>query len=332
MAGSLTLVLALSIPQARAVSIEHAEPDSIGPLALASSGSTVSSTGEWRHSASSDARSSSPSVVHASTSIVLGGLVMGSGAADGHAGAGGRRPGSFVKEAILEPVLGLVSHRLWVNDFAVSADSLQSAPTSIPGQFLGVDFPDIRSHRKVGPYNSYDPDQPFNWNAMVAWRELGDEERAREPIADVHCMGLSPQAVARRADRYEQLIQDIADQYDISANLVKAIVTRESCFDSEALSRAGALGLMQLMPETAQWLKVKDPLNPEENLRAGIRYIASLREQFGSLDLALAAYNAGPGNVRRYQGVPPFAETESYVQMVKAFYRRYVAANTLATR
>ena len=113
---------------------------------------------------------------------------------------------------------------------------------------------------------------------------------------------------------------------------MKAIVAKESCFDSEALSRVGAQGLMQLMPDTAQWLKVTDPLDPEENLRAGVRYIASLREQFGTLDLALAAYNAGPGNVRRYKGVPPFAETESYVQMVKAYYRRYAAANMLAAR
>jgi soluble lytic murein transglycosylase-like protein len=89
---------------------------------------------------------------------------------------------------------------------------------------------------------------------------------------------------------------------------------------------------MQLMPETAQWLKVKDPLDPADNLRAGVRYIGALIEQFDTLELALAAYNAGPGNVRRYKGVPPFAETQAYVQKVKAHYRRYVVANQIASR
>ena len=109
-------------------------------------------------------------------------------------------------------------------------------------------------------------------------------------------------------------------------------MTVESCFNSQALSPVGAQGLMQLMPDTAQWLKVTDPLDPSDNLRAGVRYIAALQEQFDTLDLALAAYNAGPGNVRRYKGVPPFAETQAYVQKVKANYRRYLAVTQIASR
>ncbi len=333
LAATLTVVFFQPMPLARAVSIEHAEPDSIGPLALATTEAEFSTFSRLPYTSRSQAPSLTSTVVPPLTQLPDGMTLMAMPEAVTDAPAASlQRPGSFVKEAILEPMLGLVSHRLWVSASFDSPDSVLSDQIHLPGQFRGVGFPDIRSHRKIERYNSYDPDQPFNWNSMVAWRMPDDEEQAREPIADVHCMGLSPQAVARRADRYEQLIQETAAEYGISASLVKAIVAKESCFDSEALSRVGAQGLMQLMPDTAQWLKVTDPLDPEENLRAGVRYIASLREQFGTLDLALAAYNAGPGNVRRYKGVPPFAETESYVQMVKAYYRRYAAANMLAAR
>ncbi|NND90958.1 MAG: lytic transglycosylase domain-containing protein [Granulosicoccus sp.] len=167
---------------------------------------------------------------------------------------------------------------------------------------------------------------------MITWRAVDQQSESREPIAHVRCMGLTPQAVARRADRYDRLILDIAVEHDVSVSLIKAIITEESCFNNTALSPVGAQGLMQLMPATARWLNVNDPLDPADNLRAGVRYIASLQEQFESLELALAAYNAGPGNVRRYKGVPPFAETQAYVQKVKAHYRRYVAATSLAAR
>ncbi len=333
LAASLVILLAQPLPEAWAVSIEDAEPDSIGPVALLSTQTAYPSSDDFWYPVQGHTSMSVEPVALLSTDTTGNAQIPAlQGAGTRSAGTDLRRPGSFVKEQVLEPVLGLVSQGLWLSSSTDLPDSGQSGGDWIPGHFRGVGFPDIRSHREIERYNSYDPEQPFNWNSMVAWREQNDDEQSREAIADVHCMGLSPQAVARRADRYEPLIHELADQYDISVNLIKAIVTKESCFDSDAVSRAGALGLMQLMPDTARWLNVQDPLDPEENLRAGVRYIASLKEQFGTLDLALAAYNAGPGNVRRYKGVPPFAETESYVLMVKAYYRRYVAATTLATR
>lgn len=244
-----------------------------------------------------------------------------------------RRPESFVTDALLEPVLGEVSHRQWIKAARYSPDrALAESHGMLPAAFYGVGFPDIRTHDKIRRLVSFTLDEPSNWNPMIAWREGDADDQLQEPIAHVRCMGLSPQAVARRADRFEPLILEMALEYDVSVSLIKAIVTEESCFNSQALSPVGAQGLMQLMPDTAQWLKVTDPLDPSDNLRAGVRYIAALQEQFDTLDLALAAYNAGPGNVRRYKGVPPFAETQAYVQKVKAHYRRYLAATQLASR
>ncbi|MCL4151092.1 UNVERIFIED_CONTAM: hypothetical protein GTU68_031876 [Idotea baltica] len=138
-------------------------------------------------------------------------------------------------------------------------------------------------------------------------------------------MGLSPQSVAKRAKKYDSKIFELAVKHNVSASLVKAVIAKESCFNPKARSHVGAIGLMQLMPATAKWLKVKQPQNPDQNLAAGVRYLAQLKKRFGSNELALAAYNAGPGNVDRYNGIPPFAETQNYVHDVMYFYRGYVA-------
>lgn len=165
-----------------------------------------------------------------------------------------------------------------------------------------------------------------DWKPMISWRKTSSGE-SMLPVARVRCGGLSPQSVARRADKFDRLIGQLAAKYSVDENLVKAIITRESCFDQAAVSHVGAIGLMQLMPATAQWLKVKNPAKAESNLAGGVKYFASLHKEFGSLELALAAYNAGPGNVRRYGGIPPFRETQSYVKTVLGFYRRYSAAD-----
>lgn len=244
------------------------------------------------------------------------------------------RPFSFATDTIYTAILAGVSGRRMMNTRYYSQDRLQTElNVRRPNHFRGVGFPDIRTHRKksrrAGHHAVADS---YGWRRMISWRDADNTESRQEPIAHVRCMGLSPQAVANRADRYERLIVSMAVKYQISASLIKAVITEESCFNNKALSPVGAQGLMQLMPETAAWLKVKDPHDPEQNLRAGVRYLASLHKQFDSLELVLAAYNAGPGNVRKYKGVPPFAETQAYVQKVQAHYRRYVAATRLASR
>jgi soluble lytic murein transglycosylase-like protein len=112
------------------------------------------------------------------------------------------------------------------------------------------------------------------------------------------------------------LIEDIAEKEGVSPNLIKAIVKVESNFNPKALSPKGAYGLMQLMPNTAELLNV-DRENPEENLLGGIHYLKTLALKYKDLDKVLAAYNAGPGNVDKYNGVPPFTETKNYIKKIK---------------
>ncbi|MGI9860096.1 lytic transglycosylase domain-containing protein [Moorella naiadis] len=117
----------------------------------------------------------------------------------------------------------------------------------------------------------------------------------------------------------QDLIGPIAARYNLSPELLRGIVTAESGFDPRAVSPAGAIGLMQLMPATARALGVNDPFDPAANLDGGARYLRQLLDRFqGDTRLALAAYNAGPGAVERYHGVPPYKETRSYIQRVLA--------------
>jgi soluble lytic murein transglycosylase-like protein len=119
----------------------------------------------------------------------------------------------------------------------------------------------------------------------------------------------------------ETLVRRISDENGVDPRLVDALVRVESAYDPKAVSRRGALGLMQLMPETARRLDVSDPFDPEQNVRGGIREFARLiRRYTGNLALALAAYNAGEGAVERHRGIPPYAETRNYVARIMTLY------------
>lgn len=120
---------------------------------------------------------------------------------------------------------------------------------------------------------------------------------------------------------YGREIERAAEHNRVDPLLVAAVVAAESSFDATARSPKGALGLMQVTPETADHFGIDDLLAPAQNLEAGARYLQWLLRQFdGDLELSLAAYNAGPGNVRRYGGVPPFPETRRYVEKVLSLY------------
>lgn len=115
-----------------------------------------------------------------------------------------------------------------------------------------------------------------------------------------------------------------ARQYSLDPALVRAVIHAESGFNAQARSQKGAMGLMQLMPETARMLGVTQPHNPESNILGGAQYLAGLLVRFkNDVTLATAAYNAGPEAVQRYAGVPPYAETQVYVQRVKVLHQRY---------
>jgi hypothetical protein len=114
---------------------------------------------------------------------------------------------------------------------------------------------------------------------------------------------------------YSDLFSRAASRYGVDASLLAAMASQESGFNSSAVSPAGAKGLMQFMPATAAGLGV-NPLDPSSAIDGAARYLSSLKKQFGSTELALAAYNAGPGTVSRYGGIPPYSETQNYVRAV----------------
>jgi len=121
---------------------------------------------------------------------------------------------------------------------------------------------------------------------------------------------------------YRELISRISRRHGVDPKLVRALITVESGFNPRAVSKKGAMGLMQLMPETARKYGAEDPFDPAQNIEAGIRYLKELLRRFRRTELALAAYNAGEKAVVRYGGIPPFPETRRFVKNVMKLYRR----------
>jgi soluble lytic murein transglycosylase-like protein len=140
-------------------------------------------------------------------------------------------------------------------------------------------------------------------------------------------------AMAARTPRaeIERVIKVSAADYNVDPALIEAIIESESGFDSNATSSAGARGLMQLMPQTADALGVRDSYDATQNIRGGTRYLRSLLDRFGEVQLAVAAYNAGPSAVQKYGGVPPYEQTRNYVRNVLARYARRSQVGNLAT-
>jgi soluble lytic murein transglycosylase len=124
--------------------------------------------------------------------------------------------------------------------------------------------------------------------------------------------------------KYEGIIRQASSRFRVDPFLIKAVIKAESDFNNRAVSHKGAQGLMQLMPQTADAMEVKDPFNPAENIFGGTRYLSLLLERYkDNKRLALAAYNAGPEKVEDYQGVPPFSETKTFIKRVLNYYKRY---------
>jgi len=122
-------------------------------------------------------------------------------------------------------------------------------------------------------------------------------------------------------DRYDKLILKASILHDVDFSLLKSIIKVESNFDCNAVSQKGAKGLMQIMPENFSFLNIRNPFDPEENIMGGALYFKQMLEKFNKIELALAAYNAGPNLVDKYNGIPPISETKGYVKKVMSHYK-----------
>jgi len=133
--------------------------------------------------------------------------------------------------------------------------------------------------------------------------------------------------ISKKESSFYPIIIKAADKHDVDPALIKAIIKAESRYNPMATSKKGAIGLMQIMPRTALAFSTEDMYDPVYNINVGVEYLKNLLDQFeGNLELALAAYNAGPGKVLEYQGVPPYEATIYYVNKVFEYYRYYLDA------
>ncbi|MFK7997307.1 MAG: lytic transglycosylase domain-containing protein [Granulosicoccus sp.] len=173
-------------------------------------------------------------------------------------------------------------------------------------------------------------DAPISNGKVVRTSYAGEK---RKPAVANPCKGLTTAKLDAKGKSLDRLFTKASEYTGVPASLLKAVARAESCFDPKAVSRAGARGLMQLMPLTAKSLSIKNSFDAEQNIMGGARYLSAMLARYeNKLDLALAAYNAGPGNVDRYNGVPPFKETQRYIVSVRAFQSRYTEMQKTATQ
>ena len=176
--------------------------------------------------------------------------------------------------------------------------------------------------------------QVYKWvdqNGVVTFSNVApprdqDYQVLRFPCyaSDPTCRSVSWDKVPLNTQAYRQEIRSSASFNAVEESLIRAIIHAESAYQPDARSPKGAQGLMQLMPETAAELEVANPFDPAQNIEGGTRYLSQLLLEFkGDLDLAAAAYNAGPNAVYKHGGIPPYDETREYVRRVKILYRRY---------
>ncbi|MBI4001881.1 MAG: lytic transglycosylase domain-containing protein [Nitrospira defluvii] len=169
--------------------------------------------------------------------------------------------------------------------------------------------------------------QYIDANGTISLTNVPNDPRYRRVVSEL------PRSRSVISDgELEPVIARHSRAHRLHPALIRAVIKTESDFDPLAVSRAGAIGLMQLMPQTAVRLEVRDSYNPDENIGGGTKYLRQLLDRFdGNLPLALAAYNAGEHAVERYQGLPPIAETRQYVKKVLRYYRTFLMNDRLSS-
>ena len=176
----------------------------------------------------------------------------------------------------------------------------------------------VRPVRETPP-----PEEKDRFVDVLAREENSRKEKIPAPLRP-SLPGLIPEKSPSVKDGdWRSRISDLSEKYGMDENLVRAVIRMESGGKTDALSSKGAMGIMQLMPGTAKMLGVEDPYDPVQNLEGGIKYLSQMSDKYdGDLEKTLAAYNAGPGRVDSYEGIPPFAETQHYVKTILALYRK----------
>ncbi|MFH0924124.1 MAG: transglycosylase SLT domain-containing protein [bacterium] len=169
-------------------------------------------------------------------------------------------------------------------------------------------------------YSNYPPDLNSHQASDKTKERAKKEIQQQKPPAKK----LSSQPNHSTKDKIHELVNVVSNKYDVDPDLIKSIIEVESNYNPNATSRKGAKGLMQLMPATCELYGIKDPTKIEDNLEGGIKYFRYLYDRFdGDVDLALAAYNAGPKRVEDYKGIPPYRETKNYLKKVRKQLTRY---------
>jgi soluble lytic murein transglycosylase-like protein len=212
---------------------------------------------------------------------------------------------------------------------ASAAVLVTSAASADTRRFTAADIPAAKLKKPGKVLISNDS------HSITAWRFFGDIREALVSLRSTrsiafHPFGTSvfdPRATAKVPPHLEAAIHDAAREHGVDPRLIAAVARRESAFSETIVSDKGACGVMQLMPATARYLGVTNVFDARQNISGGARYLRTLLDTFGGdLDLALAAYNAGPGAVQKYRGVPPYRETQAYVAAVRATYEKSLHA------